>query len=252
MMPSETSAARRERLELASDAALITAATLAALTSIVLLISAGVGDREVPVAIQIASALAALLGGVAGPVVAWLMHHRRVSLAAVFGALIGMPVAGAVFWVFVGLSAILGWVISPISDAEYAGPLAAAAIVAAAFAALVVWLVIDAVRDYAPNRRDHRTLDVVRLVSTVIVAAYSTVIVVLAFGGTGGEIIEAIAFMLMGALGGASMVTMADVVTRLTADQAGPGPRGACVAGRKTDRRFLVSGNRVSRPFRFT
>lgn len=216
-MTSEQSGARRERFELAGDAALITAATLAVLTSIVLLMSAGVGDREVPVAIQIASAAAVLFGGIAGPVIAWLMHRRRISVPAVVGALVGGPVAGVVFGVFVAFSTVLGWAISPISDAEYAGPLAAASVVAAAFVALVVWLAIDAVRDCAQDRREHRSLDIVRMLSTLIITLYSSVIVVLAFGKPGGEIIEAIAFMLMGAVNGASVVTIADVATRLTA-----------------------------------
>lgn len=214
-MASERSATRRERFELAGDAALITAATLAVLTSIVLLISAGVGDREVPVAIQIASAVAALLGGVAGPAAAWLMHRRRIGLPAVLGALVGAPVSGVAFGFFVAFSAVLGWAISPINDADYAGPLAAAVLVAVALVAVVVWLVIDAARDYASSRREHVPLDIVRILSMFIVASYSSVIIFLAFGEAGGEIIEAIAFMLMGAVTGASVVTIADIATRL-------------------------------------
>lgn len=216
-MASEGSTSTRERFELAGDAALITAATLAILTSIVLLISAGVGDREVPVAIQIASAVAALLGGVVGPVTAWLMHRRRIGLPAAIGAVVGVPAAGVVFGVFIAFSAVLGWAISPLSDADYAGPLAAAVLVAVALVALAVWLVIDAVRDYARDSREHASLDIVRILATFIIAAYSSVIIFLAFGEVGGEIIEAIAFMLMGAVTGASVVVFADLATGLAA-----------------------------------
>jgi hypothetical protein len=225
-MASERSSAKRERFELAGDAAVVTAAVLAVLTSIVLLVSAGVGDREVPVAIQLASALAVLLGGIAGPVVAWLMHGRRITLPAVLGGIVGAAVSGAAFAVFVAFSTALGWVLSPLTDAEWAGPLAGLVLVAVAFVVLVVWLLFDAVRDYARPRRRHRSLDILRILSTIVIATYSVVITVLAFAGPGGEIVEALAFMLIGAVNGALVVTMADFLVRLIA----PKPEGPTVS----------------------
>jgi hypothetical protein len=214
-MTTDGDTKKRERLELAGDGALTTAATFAVLTAIVLLVAQGVGNREVPVALQILSAAAMLLGGVGGPVIAWLIHDRRISLPAVVGAILGAPAAGAVFFVFVALSTAIGWAISPLWDAEYAGPLAGAILVTVAFFVLVIWLVTDAVRDLAPSRRTHARLDTVRLIAAGLVAAFSAAVMVLAFAPGNAEIAEALAFMLLGAVSGGLAVTFADLATRL-------------------------------------
>lgn len=214
-MTAEVETNRRERLELAGDGALITAATFALLTSIVLLIAQGFGDREVPVAVQILSAVAVLLAGVGGPLITWLLHDRRISLPAIVGAIVGSGATGGVFFAFVALSTGIGWAIAPLWDAEYAGPLAGAIIVTVAFFVLVIWLVVDAIRDLAPGRRTHSRLDTTRLIAAAAVVAYSAVIAVVSFRPGAGETIEALAFMLLGAVSGGLAVTFADLATRL-------------------------------------
>lgn len=215
-MTSERSAARRELFELAGDAGLIAAAVLAGLTALVLLIARAAGDGDLPVVLQAASAAAVLLGVTAGPAAAWIMHRRPVTLPAALGALLGVPLAGAVFGLVVALSTALGWALSPLTQAEYAGPLAAGALVAADFVGLIVWLVIDAFRD-ARGRRQHHSLNVARAVSAAVVGTFSATIIVLSLGPMGGEILEAFAFVLMGAVVGASAATLAHVAVSLAA-----------------------------------
>lgn len=214
--------AGRESFELAGDGALFTAASLAVLTSIVLLVTeVGAAGQEPSMAVQFASALVVFLGTVAGPVAAWLMHRRRISLPAVLGAFLGVPAAGAVFALFVGFSAALGWAISPLSDAEWAGPLVGAIVVTAGFFALVAWLVVDAARDRSADPPEHHSLDVARIVSAIVATTYTAVIAVVALSGTSGEIVEAIGFMLVGAVIGALVVFGADLATRLAGRKTG-------------------------------
>lgn len=213
-MAQKPSSARRAALVLAADGAAINAAILALATAALLLLAQGMGERELPVGLQIASGLVIWLATLAGPVLVWRLHCRRITLPAVFGALLGAPVAAAVFFLFVALSTALGWVISPISDAEGAGPLVAGSLVGLAFIALLVWLARDAVRDLRTTPPADRTLDVARLLAAGSIAVYSVIVVVLALGKAGAEMFEALAFMLVGGVSGAAVVTMADLVTR--------------------------------------
>lgn len=210
-MKTGSPAIGRERVELAGDAALITAAVFAVSISIALLIALAVGDRAVPAPLQVLSALLVMLTWAGGPMIAWLVHRRPLNVPAVLGALLGGPVGGAVFFVLVGISQVLGWALSPFTGIGYIGPLLMAALVGLGFAALSAWLVADALRDNG-GRREHMTLDLVRMASAATVAVFVGVIAVLAFGRAGPELAEAIAFMLMGAISAASIVTMADLV----------------------------------------
>ncbi|HEY3317765.1 MAG TPA: hypothetical protein VGK50_05030 [Coriobacteriia bacterium] len=180
-MGLERSDTLRERFELAGDGALITAAMFSAFTSIALLLSAPFEQSEVPVAVQLMSAVAVFVPGVAGPVVAWLMHGRRISLVAVLGAMAGVPVAGVVLLAFALLTFVLGWIVSPISRADYAGPLAGVGLLTIGFFVLVGRLVIAAVRDLASKGPSRRALAIARVLSAVVVTAFSAAIVFLAF-----------------------------------------------------------------------
>ncbi len=224
-MARKMSPEKRAMFVLAADGAVITAATFALLTGIALLLAQAVGDREVPVGLQVASGLAVLLGGVAGPALAWFMHGRRITLPAILGALLAGPVVGAAFFLFLALSQVLGWIISPISDAEGAGPLVLAALVALDFVYVMAWLLVDGARDLRADPPTHKKLDIARILAVVVLVAYSAIVVVLALGEAGPEMLEAIAFMLMGAVSGAATIAMADVGTRVFRPRAGePAP----------------------------
>jgi hypothetical protein len=211
--------ATRERYELAGDGALVTAGTLSALTGIVLLITGVIIQGSVPVWIELASSAAVLVGSVAGPVIAWLLHGRRITVPAAVGALLGLPVTGIVFFGFVAFSTALGWALKGLNDADWFGPLVAAGLVSVAAIGGVAWLVADGIRDRAPSRREHLRVDRARFAAAAAVVAYSTVVIMYALRPGSGEVLEAIAFVLLGAVGGASIVGMADALERiLTAD----------------------------------
>lgn len=213
-MAHKSLSARRTALVLAADGAAISAAVFALAIAAALLVAQAVGDREVPVGLQIASGVITWLAGIAGPLLVWRMHRRRITLPAVLGALLGAPVAAAVFFLFVALSTALGWVISPISDAEGAGPLVAGSLVGLAFVVLLIWLAADAARDLRATSPANRTLDVARLLAAASIAVYSVIVVLLALGEAGAEMFEALAFMLVGGVSGAAVVAMADLITR--------------------------------------
>ncbi len=216
----------RERLVLAGDGALITGAALASVIAVALLVAWGVGDREVPVALQLLNGPLSLAAAIGGPIAAWLLHRRRITPPAVLGALLAGPVVGIVFGLFVASSTLLGWVLRPLSDADYIGPLVAGIVVAAAFAVFMGWLGVSTIGDLRDERPGRRRLELVRLVALGIVVAYSVTIVVLAVVGPTAEIGEAIAFMLVGAISGGLAVLMADLMSHWLA----PRPAGSGAA----------------------
>lgn len=211
---------------LAGDGAVITAGTMSLLTGAVLLVTGVMIKGSVPVWLEVGSGIAVLFGGLAGPIAAWLVHGERISAPAVIGALLSGPVTGTVFFAFVLASTALGWILRGVNDEEWFGPLVGAALVAAAFAALCAWLAVDALRDLRSSRREHVRVDVVRLASVAVIIVYSATVMVFSLRPGTGEVLEAIAFMLMGALAGGAAVGLADIVqrsvaTRKVGDQAG-------------------------------
>ena len=214
-MAAKQRSRRREWLELAGDGAVITAAIVAVCATTAFLITGGFSERQASAASEIASAVLLLVGGVAGPAVAWLTHRRRITVPALVGALVGAPMVGAIFFVFVVVAQALDWLLAFVTDVEYAGTLVAAALVALDFVGLLVWLVVDAARDLR-DQAGHRPVDLARILSAVVITVYSATVVVLALGEAGAEMLEAIAFMLLAAVGGASVVTFAYLATRLT------------------------------------
>ncbi|HEX9093184.1 MAG TPA: hypothetical protein VF902_04300, partial [Coriobacteriia bacterium] len=145
--------------------------------------------------------------------VAWKLHGRRVNATAIIGGVLGVGASGVLVMLLIGLSYPLGWLVSPISTSEFAGPIALLVLVSAAFLAVTVWLVVDAVRDYVPAKREHQRLDVVRVVSALVLVAFGATIAVLMTRAPGGEMGEAFVFAYAAGIGGAVMVAAADAVT---------------------------------------
>jgi uncharacterized membrane protein YfcA len=123
-------------------------------------------------------------------------------------------VVGALFFAFVLLSTALGWLLQGINDAEWFGPLVGAVLVEIAFLVLCIWVVADAIRDRRAAR-EHPKIDTARLAAFAVVVVYTVAVIVLSLQPDAGEIIEALAFMLMGALGGGCAVGFADLAERL-------------------------------------
>ena len=104
---------------------------------------------------------------IAVPVLVWLMHGRRLSLSAVLGGAMGACSTGVVFIVVVAAASLVDLVITPLTGWEYTGPLAMLAVISIGALVLIVWLIIDAIRDLAATNRSHPLIDVLRLVSVV-------------------------------------------------------------------------------------
>lgn len=174
------------RVELAGDAFLITAGTFGLFTALSLAIFslAGLSPLGTPpktvreTALMAVVSVLSLAGTVAGPVLAWVLHGRRIDPTAVSSALAGFLVGGGAIWaVLMLLVAVASLVAKLFTSWEFAGPVVALAIVSAAAVALVVWLDVGAVRDLSSSRREHVRLDVARLASTVVVVAFAAVVV---------------------------------------------------------------------------
>lgn len=212
--PSDT---RRARLELAGDGLLITAAVFAVLTAVGLTLLKVLPEQATSdnIWLSLAGAVMGLGGGIVGPVVVWRLYWRKVDMPAVFGAVIGMFLSGPVFMIAPLLSVPLGWILSPFTRSEFAGPLAVLVLVSAAFLAALVWLIVDAVRDHAPAKRAHRSIDVARLVAGLTLVAFATGVTVLALRPGEGETFEALIFMFVAGIGGALAVTGADIAQRM-------------------------------------
>ena len=120
--------------------------------------------------------------------------------------------AGLVFQALVAFSMLLGLALSPITDAEFAGPIGLLVLVSVAFALIVVALAVLAIRDLGHNRRMHVGLDVVRLCSLAILAVYAIGALVVALTSEDPERGEAMIFVIAAGLSAAVMVFTADVV----------------------------------------
>lgn len=167
-MASIRAVVTRERALLAGDAVLVTAAACGAALGGAGLATAPDGGAEPPVWVQGLSLVLSLAVVIGGPIAAWVLHGRRLTWIAVLGAVLGGMLAGVVVPGAALLASALGLVLTPVTGSEFAGPIALAVLLVAAFAALVVWLVADAARDLRRTPREHARLDVVRIVSAAV------------------------------------------------------------------------------------
>jgi hypothetical protein len=84
---------------------------------------------------------------------------------------------------------------------------------------LLAVVAVHLLKDTRADRRlpspAHPLLNVLRIAAAVIVVVYTSTIVVVSLMPRSGELIEALAFMLIGAVNGASLVAGAALLTRL-------------------------------------
>lgn len=220
--------------ELLGDGALISAGTMALFTGVVLLVTGVIVRGSVPVWMELGSGILTLVAFVVGPVIAWLAHERALSLTAIGGAILAAPMAAVLFFAFVLLSTALGWILRSVNDADWFGPLIGVILAGTAFATLCVWLLFDAARDRIASPREHPRIDTARLAAVAIVVVYTVTVVVFALQPGAGEVIEALAFMLIAAVVGGSAVGMADLAERLLPRHEPNAPQDPVTAGPAT------------------
>jgi hypothetical protein len=208
----------RDRAELVGDALLATGAAFSAVIGLSALILAPTGEpREGLEWLTAVASLLAMATVVVVPVLVWLQHGRRLSWLAVLGGVVGAISAGAVFMALAALSGLLGLIVSPFTDFEYAGPLAMLVVVSVAYAGAVLWLLVDGIRDLRSSQPRHRRMDGVRIVSALVLVALVTGTAWSVAQNPGDESGEAPIFMMLAGLSGALAVTGAELLTSLAA-----------------------------------
>lgn len=166
--------AGRERALLYGDAFLLSAGMVAVGLSGSALLAAARG--LIPDAVLgLGSGFLLNASGVAGVLLAWRLHGRGITLDAVVGALVGAAAGALTIPLAAGLSYLLGLPLRLVTESEFAGPLALLALLAAAVLALMVWLLVDALRDLSTGAPRHRHLDWLRIVAS---SAFTVVAVV--------------------------------------------------------------------------
>lgn len=211
---------RREAVVLAGDGALVTIGACAiGMGSAMALHAWGLAPLGEPdptsgqFFLGLISWLLQVGGVVVGPVLVWRLHRRRITGAAIVGALVGVPVTVATVMAAAALAELFNWVASPFTDSEYAGPIALAALVVGALLVLSSWVLADAVRDLTGGEgsRQHVALDIVRVVAAVALIGAGALGWSIVAGG--GDLEGFDILMAMGVLG-SIVVTTAHLADR--------------------------------------
>ena len=219
-MRSLKSVVTKERGALAGDACLVTAAAFGLVTGALALTFMPEGDPPEDMTwVQLFSAVLSLAVVIVGPLVAWRLHGRRLTWMAVLGAVVGGFVLGNVVALLAAVVLVpLVWLVTSVST-EIAGLVAVVVVIGGAFVALLVWLVVDGVRDLSPSRREHPRLDVVRFISVAVPVVFAIGVGIWTARNPGDESGEAILFAMMAGVGAAMIVTGAEAATSLAAQR---------------------------------
>lgn len=216
-MPSDSGERRRELLVLAADGCLISAGAFGLMMGSAFGLDwLGVaplsepGGSGIDLLLSTFSWLLQIGGMFVGPVLVWLLYRRRFDKGAVLGALVGFGLGGAAIFPVAMLGAALDWLVGLVTDVEYAGLIGYLGLIVAAFVALLVWLDIRAVRDLS-SARENVPLAISRFVATLAVIGFAWGVTVAVVAGEGPD---AGVFMLAAGLGGAIVVTMAELGSR--------------------------------------
>lgn len=219
-MSSEATLGKREHGLLIGDGFLLTAGLMSVGVTLMFGVMALPGVVEGPTLLTSAgSSLILLASGVGGVVATWLLHGRRIDVAAVVGGLIGPAAGGLLVPLAAGLSFLLGYPAKLVSSSEFAGPVAMLVLVSIGLLVLTVWLLIDGLRDLAPAKREHSGLDIARIAATIAFVGLAAVCVFLMFAQPGPEQGEAIIWAMAGGGVGAGSIAGADLATWLWARQ---------------------------------
>lgn len=211
---------RTERLVLAGDGCLITAGAFAVLMGISFGIEFGTGAE--PLGGDPSGPVGAVIAGVAwfigiagfgvGPLLAWLLSGRRLDRISIVAGIAGYPIGGAVVAAFATLIMGASALGKALFGSQIVGPVVLLGIVAAGFVAAVFWLLARGARDLR-GAREHLALDIARIVSAVAAVIFVAATLWYAFTHAGSDP-DASIFMLLAALMGGSVVTVADTMGR--------------------------------------
>jgi hypothetical protein len=199
------------RAKLFGDALLLAIGTFVAAMAVALsiqwLLTLVIGSR--PLWLDAFGGLATFLPPLVGAIGAWLLHGHKPSWAMLGGWVGGIVAFGAVM-------ALLVTVASSTAAPREAFPvwlIAVAAIVALVCLGFVALVAFDAVRDLRAKPQAHRTLDTLRLVSSVLLIVLIVVVAFVMVGNPMSEAGEALIFAVMFGIAGGAMALGADVVT---------------------------------------
>jgi len=206
----------KERVALAGDACLLTAAAFGLVVGALGAAFAPQAEPAEGVAwVSLLSGVLSLAVVILGPLAAWRLHGRRLTwmvvLGAVLGGFVGSNIVGMLVMV---VFAPLGWLVSQLGGSDFAGLIAMVVIVGGAFVSLLVWLVTDGVRDLSPSRRVHPRLDAVRVVSAAVLVVFALGVALWTANHPGGESGEAVIFAMLAGLVAALAVAGAEIAAR--------------------------------------
>lgn len=200
---------------LAVDGGLLTAAALAVVLSLALVLGSGSHASNVAGGIGMTAAM------VLAPLAVWRLHDRRVDGSATAGAVLGLIVGFVALWVVLPAAWLLAYVVVALctvvglSVSASAGASVVGVAIAVVYLVAAGWLDVAALRDLAPGRRAHVALDLTRLVSTVAYAAYVVgVMLLVAAGSDASAGMYTVLLLAMPGAAGAAVVTVADLVVR--------------------------------------
>ena len=201
------------RFRLFADACLLTAGTFAACVAV----GGGLVQLLGLVGGPVANVVQALLGPIftfaalfVGPGAAWVLRGRRLSGAAVIGALFGLVAMVAVLGILIaGVLTIA----RPIVGAEAPTAIALASIFGVAVIAIVAVSLTDAIRDLRGARASTR-LDALRLAAAAAIVLFLAAMGVAMVVAPGTDILEALPIMIVFALAGGMMTAGAGAADR--------------------------------------
>jgi len=216
-MTSLKSHVTKERIALAGDACLLTAAAFGLVVGALGVAFAPQAEpAEAEAWVSLLSGVLSLAVMILGPLAAWRLHGRRLTWMAVLGAVLGGFVGSNIVGMLVMLIfAPLGWLVSQLGGSEFAGLIAMVVVVGGSFVALLLWLVTNGVRDLSPSRRVHPRLDIVRVVSAAALVVFALGVALWTANHPGGESGEAIIFAMLAGLVAVLAVAGAEVATRV-------------------------------------
>ena len=161
------------------------------------------------------SALAVPLGPltmVVGPAAAWLLHERRIDLAAVIGWLVGVAAGLLVVGAVLVAAPVVAGAIGPVGGSDLVVPITMLVVASIVFSAVVIGLGAEALRDLDHRRREHLRLDVIRLSAIVLLAVAAVAVTVVQTLYPNTEVGDAAVFALGAGAAGAIAVWVASLV----------------------------------------
>lgn len=201
---------RHPRLTLVGDACLVSAAAFGVVIGTEGLI---IGHAEPPAWIAVPASLLTLGSVLVGPGLAWLLRGRRLTWWGVLGAFVASlaVVLGTQALVFAAMG--LAWLLTPITSAEMAGPIALLALGSLGFLAIcsLPALGIAGALSSGVHDRMGRRLLALRLTGLCLLVAFATAAAVFVATSSDPERAEVYVFAILGGFTGAAMALGLDL-----------------------------------------